>query len=79
MNTWEILLLFFAFQALLYSFFLFFKKSNNKLANVLWGLVNTTTYLLNRQIEHLQKDFTQHGGIRERMTRARLAERGKSR
>lgn len=44
-------------------------------ANVLWGLVNTTIFLLHRQIEYLVKDFVNHGGIRERMTRARVAQR----
>jgi four helix bundle suffix protein len=33
--------------------------------------------LLDRQIARLEKDFVEQGGLRERMTRARLAERAK--
>jgi len=46
-------------------------------ANVIIGLIRVTSYLLGRQIRHLEKDFVEHGGLRERMTRARLAERSK--
>jgi four helix bundle suffix protein len=45
--------------------------------NVIIGLIRVTTYLLTRQIESLEKKFVQEGGLRERMTRARLAERSK--
>ena len=38
-------------------------------------LIHQTTYLLNRQIRHLEKEFLEHGGLRERLTRARLAVR----
>ncbi|GMQ80548.1 MAG: hypothetical protein BMS9Abin04_555 [Planctomycetia bacterium] len=44
-------------------------------ANVMIGLVKLTNYLLDRQIEHLEKAFMEQGGLRERMTRIRLAER----
>jgi four helix bundle suffix protein len=44
-------------------------------ANVLIGLIKLTNYLLDRQIEHLEQAFIQEGGLRERMTRARLDER----
>jgi len=44
-------------------------------ANVLLGLVRVTMTLLKRQVAALERDFLQHGGIRERMTRARLAAR----
>lgn len=47
-------------------------------ANVIIGLINVTTFLLFRQIQRLEKDFLQQGGLRERMTRARLAHRNKS-
>lgn len=40
-------------------------------ANVLIGLVKLTCYLLDRQILHLQQEFLQNGGLRERMSRAR--------
>jgi four helix bundle suffix protein len=46
-------------------------------ANVMIGLVKLTSYLLDRQIQHLERTFVEEGGLRERMTRARLAERAK--
>lgn len=46
-------------------------------ANVIIGLIKVTNYLLNQQIRRLEQDFLQEGGLRERMTRARLASRGK--
>ncbi|HEY2294153.1 MAG TPA: four helix bundle suffix domain-containing protein [Thermoanaerobaculia bacterium] len=47
-------------------------------ANVILGLVRVTTYLLDRQIRQLEKAFLQEGGLRERMTRARLETRRKA-
>jgi len=44
-------------------------------ANVIIGLIRVTCYLLQRQIQHLEKDFLHNGGIKERMTRARLSVR----
>ena len=46
-------------------------------ANAIAGLVKVTCYLLDRQIERLEQDFLKEGGLRERMTRARLAARSK--
>lgn len=46
-------------------------------ANVVIGLIKVTCYLLERQIKHLEQDFLQHGGLKERMTKARLAIRNK--
>lgn len=46
-------------------------------ANVMIGLVKRTSYLLDRQLEHLQRAFLRDGGLRERMARARRAERTK--
>ncbi len=46
-------------------------------ANVIIGLIRVTTYLLDQQIRHLERSFLKEGGLRERMTRARLEERGK--
>jgi four helix bundle suffix protein len=46
-------------------------------ANAIAGLIKVTCYLLDRQIERLEQDFLKEGGLRERMTRARLAERSK--
>lgn len=44
-------------------------------ANVLIGLIKLTNFLLDRQINQLEQAFLNEGGLRERMTRARLAER----
>ena len=44
-------------------------------ANVLIGLVNITTYLLANQIKTLEKEFLKEGGLRERMSRARITMR----
>jgi four helix bundle suffix protein len=44
-------------------------------ANVIIGLIKVTCYLLERQIEYLERDFLENGGIKERMSRARLAQR----
>jgi len=45
--------------------------------NVIIGLIKVTNYLLDQQIRHLEKAFVEEGGLRERMTRARLDERAK--
>jgi four helix bundle suffix protein len=47
--------------------------------NVIVGLIKVTNYLLDQQIRGLEKDFLKEGGLRERMTRARLSERDKQR
>jgi four helix bundle suffix protein len=44
-------------------------------ANVMIGLIKLTNYLLDKQLKRLEQDFLQEGGLRERMTRARLAVR----
>ena len=46
-------------------------------ANVMIGLIKLTNYLLDQQLRQLEKAFVEDGGLRERMTRARLTERGK--
>jgi len=43
--------------------------------NAIIGLIKVATYLLDRQIQGLEKNFVEQGGLRERMTRARLRER----
>jgi four helix bundle suffix protein len=48
-------------------------------ANVILGLIRVTTFLLDRQIRSLEKTFVKEGGLRERMTRVRLEERGRGR
>src|SRR6266700_2847313 len=42
-------------------------------ANVIAGLIKVTCYLLHQQLRRLEQDFLREGGLRERMTRARLA------
>lgn len=49
------------------------------LANIVICLIHQTNYLLDQQIRRLEKDFVEQGGLRERMTRARLTERAKQR
>jgi four helix bundle suffix protein len=46
-------------------------------ANIALCLINQTNYLLDRQLRRLEKDFVEHGGLRERMTRARIEHRNK--
>lgn len=46
-------------------------------ANVIIGLIKVTCFLLDRQIKRLEQDFLREGGLRERMTRARLMVRAK--
>ena len=44
-------------------------------ANIAICAICQTTYLLDRQLQRLEKDFIKEGGLRERMTRVRLEER----
>jgi four helix bundle suffix protein len=44
-------------------------------ANILICLIHQANYLLDRQLRRLEQDFLKEGGLRERMTRARLAAR----
>ena len=44
-------------------------------ANVIIGLIKVVTYLLYKQICVLEEEFLQNGGLRERMTQARLVVR----
>lgn len=46
-------------------------------ANILICLIHQANYLLDQQIHRLEQDFLKEGGLRERMTRARLAVRAK--
>ncbi|HEY4282362.1 MAG TPA: four helix bundle suffix domain-containing protein [Chthoniobacterales bacterium] len=46
-------------------------------ANILICLIHQANYLLDQQLRQLEKAFLQEGGLRERMTRARLAVRNK--
>jgi four helix bundle suffix protein len=47
-------------------------------ANIALCLIHQTNYLLDRQIRWLEQDFVKEGGLRERMTPARLQHRKKN-
>jgi len=44
-------------------------------ANIIICVIHQTCYLLDQLLRRLEKDFVEHGGLRENMTRARLAHR----
>ncbi len=44
-------------------------------ANIVISLIHQTNSLLDQQLRRLEQDFLREGGLRERMTRARLAAR----
>jgi four helix bundle suffix protein len=46
-------------------------------ANAIVGLIKVTNFLLDQQIRRLEQDFLKEGGLRERMTRARIESRRK--
>ncbi|MDD3545582.1 MAG: four helix bundle suffix domain-containing protein [Kiritimatiellae bacterium] len=46
-------------------------------ANIVICLIHQTNYLLDRQLRRLEQDFLKEGGLRERMTRARLDARAR--
>lgn len=46
-------------------------------ANVIAGLIKVTHYLLAQLLRRLERHFVEQGGLRERMTRARLNYRDK--
>ena len=48
-------------------------------ANILICVIHQTNYRLDQLIRKLENDFLVEGGLRERMTRARLAYRAKRR
>ena len=54
-------------------------RSPEIVANILICLIHQTNYLLDQLIRKLEKDFLAQGGLRERMTRARLATRARQR
>lgn len=45
------------------------------IANIAICLIHQANYLLDQQLRHLEKDFFNQGGLRERMFKARLASR----
>ena len=46
-------------------------------ANILICLIHQTNYLLDQQLRQLEQAFLKEGGLRERMTRARLRSRAR--
>ncbi len=48
-------------------------------ANIAICLIHQANYLLDQQLRQLERAFLQEGGIRERMTRARLEQRNRER
>ena len=48
------------------------------IANIAICLIHQANYLIDQQLRRLEKDFLEQGGLRERMTRARLAYRRQS-
>lgn len=53
------------------------QRSAETVANIIICLIHQANYLLDRQIRQLEKAFLNEGGMRERMTRARLDARKK--
>jgi len=45
------------------------------IANIALCLIHQANYLIDQQLRRLEKEFIEHGGLRERMTQARLAQR----
>ena len=54
------------------------ERSPETVANMIICLIHQANYLLNRQIRQLEKDFLEHGGLRERMYHARVKARGRN-
>ena len=52
-------------------------RSPEVVANIIICLIHQANYLLDQLIRKLESDFVAEGGLRERMTRARLAHRAK--
>lgn len=47
-------------------------------ANSMICLIKVVIYLLSKLVQQLEKDFLEHGGLRERMTKARIESRDKN-
>ena len=50
-------------------------RPSEVVANIVICLIHQANYLLDQQLRKLEKAFVEEGGLRERMTRARLKER----
>ena len=48
------------------------------IANIAICLIHQANYLIDQQLRRLERDFLQQGGLRERMTRARLNHRART-
>ena len=55
------------------------ESSPETAANTIICLIHQANYLLDQQLRSLEQSFIKEGGLRERMTRARLEERRKGR
>ncbi len=54
-------------------------RSAETVANIAICLIHQTNYLLDQQLRRLEQDFLKDGGLRERMTKARLQSRDQQR
>jgi len=54
-------------------------RDGHVVANIMICLIHQTNYLMDQQIRRLEKEFLEQGGLRERMTRARIAARSRRR
>lgn len=52
-------------------------RSAEVIANIAICLIHQANYLLDQQLRALEKNFVEQGGLRERMTKARLEHRNK--
>jgi len=52
-------------------------RPSEVIANIAICLIHQTNFLIDRQLRRLERDFLAQGGLRERMTRVRLANRSK--
>jgi four helix bundle suffix protein len=52
-------------------------RPSEVVANIIICVIHQTNYLLDKQLRGLEKAFLDEGGLRERMTRARLAARSR--
>lgn len=50
-------------------------RTGEVVANIARCLIHQASFLLDRQIQRLERDFLKEGGVRERMTRARIESR----
>jgi four helix bundle suffix protein len=54
-------------------------RNSEVVANISICLIHQANYLLDRKLRHLEQAFLHDGGLREAMTRARLASRDRQR